>query len=128
MNNPFKESKIEEAKAPLAKIVRSDYQREQPIQVTFEQLIKYHDRTPQLQIAVSSYSELITGTEMNITCKSDKATEVLKDWVRNADFYNKFENMVTTCLITGNSILEKLDENDIQTIQNKLGVSHYSIH
>jgi hypothetical protein len=38
-------------------------------------LIKYHDRTPQLQIAVSSYSELITGTEMNITCKSDKATE-----------------------------------------------------
>ena len=117
MNNPFKESKIEEAKAPLAKIVRSDYQREQPIQVTFEQLIKYHDRTPQLQIAVSSYSELITGTEMNITCKSDKATEVLNDWVRNADFYNKFENMVTTCLITGNSILEKLDENDIQGVE-----------
>ena len=117
MNNPFKESKIEEAKAPLAKIVRSDYQREQPIQVTFEQLIKYHDRTPQLQIAVSSYSELITGTEMNITCKSDKATEVLNDWVRNADFYNKFENMVTTCLITGNSILEKLDENDIQDVE-----------
>jgi hypothetical protein len=117
MINPFKESKIEEAKAPLAKIVRSDYQREQPIQVTFEQLIKYHDRTPQLQIAVSSYSELITGTEMNITCKSDKATEVLNDWVRNADFYNKFENMVTTCLITGNSILEKLDENDIQDVE-----------
>ena len=117
MNNPFKESKIEEAKAPLAKIVRSDYQREQPIQVTFEQLIKYHDRTPQLQIAVSSYSELITGTEMTITCKSDKATEVLNDWVRNADFYNKFENMVTTCLITGNSILEKLDENDIQDVE-----------
>ena len=117
MINPFKESQIEEAKAPLAKIVRSDYQREQPIQVTFEQLIKYHDRTPQLQIAVSSYSELITGTEMNITCKSDKATEVLNDWVRNADFYNKFENMVTTCLITGNSILEKLDENDIQDVE-----------
>ena len=69
--NPFKESEIEEAKAPLAKIVRSDFSREQPVQVTFEQLIKYHDRTPQLQIAVSSYSELITGTEMNITCKSD---------------------------------------------------------
>ncbi len=115
--NPFKESQIEEAKAPLAKIVRSDYQREQPIQVTFEQLIKYHDRTPQLQIAVSSYSELITGTEMNITCESDNATQVLNDWVRNADFYNKFENMVTTCLITGNSILEKLDENDIQDVE-----------
>ena len=117
MINPFKESQIEEAKAPLAKIVRSDYQREQPIQVTFEQLIKYHDRTPQLQIAVSSYSELITGTEMNITCKSETATQVLNEWVRNADFYNKFENMVTTCLITGNSILEKLDENDIQDVE-----------
>ena len=115
--NPFKESEIEEAKAPLAKIVRSDFSREQPVQVTFEQLIKYHDRTPQLQIAVSSYSELITGTEMNVTCESDTATEILNDWIRQSDFYTKFENMVTTCLITGNSILEKLDENDIQDVE-----------
>jgi len=64
INYDIQENIIQESKVPLAKIVRSDYQREQPIQVTFEQLIKYHDRTPQLQIAVSSYSELITGTEM----------------------------------------------------------------
>jgi len=117
INYDIEESQIKEAKTPLAKIVRSDYSREQPYQVTFEQLIKYHDRTPQLQIAVSSYSELITGTEMNVTCKSDKATQVLNEWIRDTNFYDKFENMVTTCLITGNSILEKLDENDIQNVE-----------
>ena len=76
INYDIEESQIKEAKTPLAKIVRSDYTREMPYQVTFEQLIKYHDRTPQLQIAVSSYSELITGTEMNITCKSESATKL----------------------------------------------------
>ena len=117
INYDIEENIVKESKVPLAKIVRSDYSREQPIQVTFEQLIKYHDRTPQLQIAVSSYSELITGTEMNVTCKSETATEVLNEWIRDTNFYDKFENMVTTCLITGNSILEKLDENSITDVE-----------
>ena len=104
-------------KVPLAKIVSSNYTREQPLGVTFQQLIRYHDRTPQLQIAVSSYSELITGTEMNITCKSDEATKILNDWIRQTNFYEKFENMVTTNLICGNALLEKLDESDTQDVE-----------
>jgi len=107
---------IEEKKAPLAKIVRSDFSREQPRQVTFQQLINYHDNTPQLQLSVGSYSELITGTEMTIKTKSPKAQEFLDEWVRRTDFYDKFESVVTTILICGNAILEKLDENNIENI------------
>lgn len=107
---------IEEKKAPLAKIVHSQYSREQPIMVTFDQLLKYHDRTPQLMVAVSNYAELITGTEMQITTKTPAAQEIIDNWLRDTNFYDKFESLVTTVLITGNAILEKLDENDITDV------------
>jgi hypothetical protein len=118
INYDVEESVIEEktSKVPLAKIIKSDYTREIPIQVTFDQLIRYHDRTPQLQVAVSTYAELITGTEMNVECKSDEATKLLDDWIRNCNFYDKFESMVRTVLMTGNAILEKLDEHDTQDV------------
>ena len=106
---------LTEAKVPLAKIVRSDF-REQPSQVTFERLLKYHDRTPQLQIAVSSYSELITGTEMTVNSENEAAKTLIEEWIRATNFYDKFESLVTTVLITGNAILEKLDENDVQDV------------
>jgi hypothetical protein len=105
-----------EEKVPVAKIVTSNFVKELPLGVTFQQLIRYHDRTPQIQIAVAMYSELITGTELNVSCKSDEATKVLNDWIRNTNFYEKFENLVTTMLICGNSLLEKLDENDITDV------------
>lgn len=107
---------IHEAKAPLAKIVHSSYAREQPTYVSFEQLIKYHDRTPQIGIAVSSFSEMITGTEMTIKTKSEEAQKFLDKWIRETNFYDKFESVVTTTLICGNSIIEKLDENSTQDI------------
>ena len=60
---------ITEAKTPKAKIARSDFSRERPEQVSFERLIYYHDRTPQIKVGVAAYSELITGTEMMVsTC------------------------------------------------------------
>ena len=109
---------ITEAKQPTAKIITSNFTREHPSRhTTFEQLIDYHDRTPQLQVAVGSYSELITGTDMTITCESEKATEFLEKWVRVTNFYEKFENLVTTNLMCGNAILEKLDENDITDVE-----------
>lgn len=101
---------------PEAKILRSDFTREMPIQVTFQQLQNYHDRTPQLMVAVSSYSELITGTEMVLNSENEKAVEFLTEWCRKANFYDKFESLVTTWLICGNAIFEKLDENDIQDV------------
>ena len=118
INHKVEERRIEEAKAPLAKIVTASYSHgEAPIDVTFQHLITYHDRTPQIQIAVSAYSELITGTDMTIKCKTEPAQKVIDDWVRKTDFYRKFESLVTTCLITGNAILEKLDENMIDDIE-----------
>jgi hypothetical protein len=68
-------------------------------------------------VAVSSYSELITGTEMTISTKNEDAQKFINEWTRAANFYDKFESLVTTCLITGNAILEKLDENDTQSVE-----------
>jgi len=108
---------IQEANmVPLAKIVRSDFSREHPVQVTFQRLINVHDRTPQVQVAVSSYSELITGTEMVFNTEDEGAQKYLQDWARAANFYDKFEGLVTTVLICGNGILEKLDEKDTQDV------------
>lgn len=114
--SPVKAALYEGKKQPEAKIVKSQFFREQPLKVTFERLIEYHDATPQIRIAVSSYSELITGTEMVLNSENDQATDFLNEWVRKNNFYDKFENLVTTILITGNGILEKLSENDTQDV------------
>jgi len=103
-------------KTPVAKILKRDWTRERPENITFDRLIDYHDRTPQIRIAVASYSEMITGTDMNITCNSEDAQRELDGWIRRTNFYDKFENLVTTILITGNGILEKLDEKDVQDV------------
>jgi len=108
---------IFEGKKPLAKVITSTYSHsEGPVDVTFKKLINYHDRTPQIQVAVSSYSELITGTEMTIKTKNEDAQTFLDDWIRRTNFYDKFESLVTTVLICGNAILEKLDENSIDDV------------
>ena len=108
----LKEAFISEAKTPLAKtrVVSKQYTDESP-DVDFAKLMTYHDLTPQIQIAVSSYAELITGTELMINSKNDKAKQLLDEWNRSTNFYDKFESLVTTTLICGNGILEKLDEN-----------------
>ena len=110
------EEKKQSNKTPSAKIVKREWDRERPQQVTFEKLIFYHDRTPQIQMPVAMYSEMISGTDMEVTCNSDEATKLLDDWIRRTTFYEKFENMVTTWLICGNALLEKLDEDDIQDV------------
>jgi len=109
-NSYLVESYLTEANLkPLAEIWRSDYQREQPVQVTFQQLLNYYDRTPQIQVAVSSYAELITGTEMVMNTENEDAQVFLKEWCRKSNFYDKFESLVITWLICGNAILEKLE-------------------
>lgn len=111
-----KYDRIEEGKQPTAKIVKREWDRERPEQITFERLIMYHDKTPQIQMPVSMYSEMISGTDLEVTCESDEATELLQEWCRRTNFYEKFENMLTTWLICGNALLEKLDERDIQNV------------
>lgn len=109
--------RITEQKTPEAKIVKNQFSRERPEKVTFEQLIHYHDLTPQIQIAISSYAELITGTELVVSANSDEAKKLLDDWIARTDFYRKFEGLVSTLLITGNALLERLDEKDTQNVE-----------
>ena len=115
-NRTFGE-RIEEKKVPTAKIVKSQFLKERPLKVTFERLIQYHDQTPQIQIAISSYSELISGTEMIISTEDESAKEVIDEWIRHTQFYDKFEALVTTLLICGNALLEKLDEKNIEDVE-----------
>lgn len=113
----FWSGSVKEAKNPTAKIIKTDYTKERPEHVTFEQLVRYHDLTPQIQIAVSSYSELITGTEMTIQSKDQGATDFLNEWVRKTNFYDKLEGVVTTTLICGNALLEKLDASNTEDVE-----------
>ena len=110
--------KIEEktTKQPIARIIKRDFTRERPAFVTFERLIQYNDRTPQINLPIGMYSEMISGTELTINCKSDEASKALNDWIRRTNFYDKLESLITTWLVCGNSILEKLDENDTQDV------------
>lgn len=103
-------------KVPTAKIVRREWDKERPEKVSFERLIQYHDRTPQIAMPVGMYSEMISGTDMEVTCENEAATEFLNEWIRRTNFYEKFENLITTWLICGNAILEKLDEGDTQDV------------
>jgi len=112
--NEFWNGSIQEVKKPTAKIVKNDFTRERPEHVTFERLVRYHDMTPQLKVAVSSYKELITGTELVINTKNQEATDFLDEWVRQTNFYEKFEGIVTTTLICGNALLEKLSASNIE--------------
>ena len=123
MINPFKSiterlsSNEPIVEAQEAKISKSQYFRERPESVTFKQLIEYHDRTPQLQIAVSSYAELITGTEMTVKAKNKDTQKIIDDWMIQTNFYDKFKALVSTLLICGNAILEKIDEGKIEDVQ-----------
>jgi len=114
--NEFWNGTVTEAKLPTALIVKSEFIKERP-RVTFSRFIKYHDLTPQIQVAISSYSELITGTEMILKTKGKEAQDFIDEWVRKNNFYDKFEGLVTTMLICGNSILEKLDKQNIEDVQ-----------
>jgi len=107
---------MEKGKIPDAKIVKSQFIREQVENTTFEKLQRYHDLTPQIQIAVSSYTELITGTEMLISSDDERAKDILDEWIDKTGFYDKFESIVRTILICGNAILELLDEHDITDV------------
>ena len=112
-----REAQLEEKKTPTAKIVKTDFTRERPEQVTFEKLIRYHDMTPQIQVAVSSYAELITGTDIVFNTEDQEAKDFLEEWNRQNNFYDKFEGLVSTILITGNGLLEKLSGNDITDVE-----------
>ncbi len=108
---------VEEAKQPTAKIVRNTFAKERPTAISFERLMKYHDLTPQIQVAVSSYSELVTGTDMVINTEDIAAKDFLEEWIRQTGFYDKFEGMVTTLFICGNALLEKLNASDTEDVE-----------
>ena len=87
-SKPIEEANISN-KTPEAKVIKRDWVRERPEHTTFERLIDYHDRTPQIRIAVASYSEMITGTDMNLTCKIEEAQKELADWIHNNINYDQ---------------------------------------
>lgn len=98
-----------------SKIISPSYVADQP-EVMFKKLIEYHDCTPQIQIGVTAYGELITGTELQINSDNERAKKIIEDFNEKVQLYDKLESMVNTLLITGNAILEKLDDNQIQDI------------
>jgi hypothetical protein len=89
---------------------------ETPELVTFDKLFDYHDFTPQVQIARASYSDLITGTKIQINSDDEDAKITLEEWNRKNNFFEKFRGLVDTTLICGNGLLEKLDEFTLEDV------------
>ena len=104
--------------APEAKIVNSNQYSmvgDTP-DVTFAQLIKYKDQTPEIRIAVSSYRDLITGTELRVNSDDESCKEIIEEWIRSTNFFDKWVGLVETTLTCGASLLEKLDNVQTQDV------------
>lgn len=114
----FNLNEIRQVKGSHSRLVSPKFGLSEGPEVPFAKLIEYHDCTPQIQIGVTAYAELITGTEMQINVEKgqEKAKEFVEKWIADTDFYTKFEAMVNTELICGVGILEKLDEKNIQDV------------
>ena len=119
---------VEEAvPKPVSKIVNSwNYNGDSP-DVSFSQLMEYHDKTPQISVGVAGYSRLLDLANIQINSDDDTATKIINDWIDDTDFRTKLDAMGNTFLICGNAILEKLDERntldvvevDMSTITDK---------
>lgn len=112
---------------PVSKIVNAwNYNGDSP-DVSFKQLMEYHDKTPQISVGVAGYSRLLDLANIQINSDDDTATKIINDWIDDTDFRTKLDAMGNTFLICGNAILEKLDERntldvvevDMSTITDK---------
>ncbi len=113
----FKSLFIEEkAPNPVSKIVNAwNYNGDQP-DVSFKQLMDYHDRTPQISVGVAGYAKLIDLANIQINSDNEQAKKIIEDWNEQANIKDKLESLVNTLLICGNAILEKLDDKNIQDV------------
>ena len=108
--NSIKKLFISEAiPKPVSKIVNSWNVGDAP-DVSFKQLMEYHDKTPQISVGVVGYSKLIDLSNIQINSDDDKAKKIIEDWNMMAKMNDKLESMCNTLLICGNAILEKLDD------------------
>lgn len=108
---------IEEAvPKPVSKIVNSwNYNGDSP-DVSFKQLMTYHDKTPQIAVGVAGYAKLIDLANIQINSDDEKAKKIIEEWNDKANIKDKLESLVNTLLICGNAILEKLDDKNIQDV------------
>lgn len=108
---------IEEvAPKPVSKIVNSwNYNGDSP-DVTFKQLIEYHDKTPQISVGVAGYAKLIDLANIQINSDNEEAKKIIEEWNDITNMKDKLESLCNTLLICGNAILEKLDDKNIQDV------------
>ena len=101
---------------PISKTVNSwTYKGDSP-DVTFRQLIEYHDKTPQISIGVAGYAKLIDLSNIQINADDEKAKKIIEEWNEMTNIKDKLESLVNTLLICGNAILEKLDDKNTQDV------------
>ncbi|MDE1867049.1 MAG: hypothetical protein KGI08_04980 [Thaumarchaeota archaeon] len=104
--------------APIVPLYGSvSYYGETP-EVSFKQMMDYYEKTPQIKLAVDTINEMIFGTNLVISIdeKFEEAKEVLDKWNESTQFYEKLQALGITLLSTGNALLEKLDEKDIEDV------------
>ena len=112
----FVKTKIIETPNPISKLITPyGYSGEAP-QVSFAQKIYYHSISPQIQVGVTGYSRLLDLANIMINTDDEESKKLIENWIEATNFKTKLEAMGNTFLICGNSILEKLDERNIQDV------------
>ena len=104
------------APKPVSKTVNSwNYNGDSP-DVSFKQLIEYHDKTPQISVGVAGYAKLIDLANIQINADNEQAKKIIEEWNETVNMKDKLESLVNTLLICGNAIFEKLDDKNIQDV------------
>ncbi len=112
----FKSLFVEEAvPKPVSKIVNAWSYGDSP-DISFAQLMEYHDKTPQISVGVTGYAKLIDLANIQINADNEQAKKIIEDWNEQVNIKDKLESLVNTLLICGNAILEKLDDKNIQDV------------
>lgn len=117
IKNYIKEHLFSEAiPKPITKVVSlNQYGDEQP-DVSFKQKKYLYSISPQVQVGVTGYARLLDLGNIQINSDDEEAKKIIEDWNDNTNFKTKLENMCNTFLVCGNSILEKLDDKNIQDV------------
>ena len=115
IGTPIKEGFDGKEGKPTAQILKGSYFIGESPELTFKDYIKYFEQIPQVQNGITSFRDLVIGTQININVdeelpQAEQAKELLDQWNEDTGFFEKLQSLELTAEICGTALLEKLDE------------------
>ncbi|MFM7796462.1 MAG: hypothetical protein ACKO7N_06835 [Candidatus Nitrosotenuis sp.] len=116
IGTPVKEGFDNKEGKPTAQILKGNYFIGEKPELSFKDYIAYFEQIPQVQNGITSFRDLVIGTQININVdeklpQAEQAKELLDKWNEETQFFEKLQSIELTAEICGVALLEKLDEN-----------------